>query len=517
MGEPELAIGLESDSDVAIAEAEASVSAAHRPVGTRRLFSNAVVFIGTAALQRAVAFLMLPIVTSALGPSQYGQLSVAASAMLLASILFGLGFDYAVTRLYLAKDADPERQEQVLLSTWITVGAVGFLGSIAFSVTAWLLLTPDSFLTGPQATLAFVAAAIAASTLVPLSVLRAAGRVFSFAIINLTNALASAVLIIVFVVPLHWGTIGFLSATVGASALGLVVAAFVVPLPRIRRPNPEVVRSALKLGVPLVPHFMSHWGLQLADRVVLATMVTQAQVGIYGLAGNFGLVAMIAVMGLNQAVMPTYARAAHDPRERARITHLAVLQIVGVLLICLTIALFGPIAVHLLVPSDFSGAAGLIPWITLGFGFLGVYFIPMNEVSLSVGQTSFVWVGTFTAAAVDILALFVFVPSGGVMAAAIASAVAYAVLLVWILFYRHRHRIVRHDLGAVVRAVLAFGIVYAGCVITTGSSTPVDILARAGWVLLLGPVLFLVGVVRLSDLRRALGNGLGSAPGRATS
>lgn len=500
MSDQEFALGLEGEGDLDAARVEAS-AASHGPVRTRQLFSNAMVFMAAAAFQRAIAFLLLPLTTRALDPTEYGQLAIALSAMLLAAVLFGLGFDYAVFRLYLARDADSARQERVVLSTWATVGVVGAVGAIVLSAAAWLLLAPGLSITGPEATLAFVAAAFAAGTLVPLSVLRAAGRVGAFVAVNVTIALASAGLILLCVVVLGWGPIGWLGAAVVANALGVGVAIHVVPLPRMQRFDPGIVRGALKVGVPLLPHFASHWALQLADRLVLATLVTDSKVGLYSLAGNFGLVAMIAVQGLNQAVMPTYARAAHDHTERARLAHLAVLQVVAVSLICITVALFGPLAVHLLLPADYGGAAALIPWITLGYAFLGFYFIPMNEVSLSVGRTGWIWVGTASAAAVDILALFIFVPSGGIMAAAVASAAAYVVLLTWLLLYRHRHGIVKHDVGGLLRAVGGLALVYAGAVATTGSSDVGDLFARAAWMLLVPVVMLALGIVSWDDAR----------------
>lgn len=335
--------------------------------------------------------------------------------------------------------------------------------------------------------------------------LRASARVASYAAINLTIAFGSAALVLLWVVALDWGPLGFLAAMTVANAAGVLVAIRVVPLPSLRRIDLDIVRSGLRVGGPLIPHFASHWALQLADRVVLATLVTTSLVGVYSLAGNFGLVAMIAVQGLNQAVMPTYARAAHDERERARLPHLAVLQAAAVLGICIAVALFGPLAVHLLLPTDFGGAAPLIPWITLGYAFLGLYFIPMNEVSLAVGRTTMIWIGTASAAALDIVALFIFVPASGIMAAAVASAGAYGILLGWLLLYRRRHGIVRHDVSALVRTAGGMGMVYAAAIITTGSSTVVDLLARMGWMLLLPIVLLALGVVKWQDARRAIG------------
>jgi O-antigen/teichoic acid export membrane protein len=506
MGEPELALGLEAEPD--FAEAELDVTSTRGPAHGGRLFSNAVVFVATAAFQRAVAFLLLPLTTRALGPDQYGQLSVALSVMLLSTVLFTLGFDYAIFRLYLARDAGQVRREQVVFSTWAGVGVAGGVGTLVLSAVAWLVVGPGWTVTWYDVALALLAAAFAAGTLLPLSVLRAETRVRAFAAVNLAIALATTVLILAFVVVFGWGPVGWLVATALASALGVAVAMKVVPLPPRHRFDFGIVRQAFAFGAPLLPHFASHWMLQMADRVVLATLVTDSQLGVYSLAGNFGLAAMIGVQGLNQAVMPTYARASHDEGERGSLVQLTVVQVLAVGVICAAVALLSPPVIHLVLPADFGGAARLVPWIALGYAFLGLYFIPMNEVSLMVGQTKWIWIGTASAATINIAALFIFVPAGGILAAAIASAGGYAVLPVWLLLYRRRHQLVRHDPMPIAKSIVAVAGVYFAAVATTGSTTVLDLVVRAAWLFLCTPaVLISLKVFSLGDARRAISAG----------
>ena len=73
----------------------------------------------------------------------------------------------------------------------------------------------------------------------------------------------------------------------------------------------------------------------------------------------------------------------------------------------------------------------------MGYGFLGLYSIPMNGATLMAGRGRFAWVATVGSAGLNIALLFVFVPNYGIKAAAIASAVGYLVLLVTISIYAH--------------------------------------------------------------------------------
>ena len=111
--------------------------------------------------------------------------------------------------------------------------------------------------------------------------------------------------------------------------------------------------------------------------------------------------------------------------------------ILTVMLTTCALLVAGPF-IDAVLPPDYTGAVGLYPWIAIGMLFFGLYLIPMDALALSSGRTRWIWLIT-GAAAISNVALNVYlVPRYGSLACAIATAVAYAILLAGVYAYARR-------------------------------------------------------------------------------
>jgi O-antigen/teichoic acid export membrane protein len=426
------------------------------------------VYAGAAALPRAIGFLLLPAYTRALGPADYGTVSLLFSIGTAAGILFTLGLDTAVFRTYFALAADPERQRDFVASAWrllvvLPVACAGVAGGLT-----WLTVDSGRF-SGPAMLLSFESAAVnVAATTVPLAVLRADQRLRPYLLVTVTSALGTSGLTLLFVVGFDGGVVGWLGATVVANAIALVVAALVVPLHARRAFDVPLTAQSVRFGLPLLPHFLGHWALQLADRSVLAGLVTADALGVYSLAANLALPTMIVVQSLNQGFMPTYARVGAGRGAHRELEPVVLLQVTLVTFVCVTAALLAPPLVSVMAPAAYAEAGSLTAWIVLGYAFLGLYYVPMNGLSLGAGITKHVWIATVAAASTNIGLLFCLVPSGGLRAAAIASSVGYAVLLCGVYVYARRPgNPVVYRWGAIGLRVAVGLAVYAAAALAT--------------------------------------------------
>jgi O-antigen/teichoic acid export membrane protein len=437
------------------------------PAKGRPLVSAAVYGLAGAS-QRALGLLLLPLYTRALSPSQYGDLSVILSVNTAAVILLAFGQDAALFRTYFKLEDDKPAQANFVSSAWTLLICTSGVGVLLLTLIAWPILAGSRISLGDMALGLCSAGMIVISTTVPLTVLRAEQRLKAFMTLTVFSAVATTSLTVIYVVVLDTGVTGWLVAALAANAMTAVVAMLIVPF-HLPRPFDRLrVRGALKLGVPLMPHFISHWALQLADRAVLTGLVSAAAVGVYSLTSNLALPALIAVQSLNQGFMPMYARAAHRTEQRGGLPAVATTQLLISAALCLACALVLPPLVTVIAPASYTGAATLIPWLVLGYAFVAAYFLPMNGLSLVLGKTTFVWVSTAFAAALNITLILVFTPHYGLKAAAIASAVGYFALLVGTTLYARWHKSpvtiqpVRGGLG-----LLALGAAYPAIALTT--------------------------------------------------
>lgn len=452
-------------------------------VATRGL-RNAGVYALAAAIQRALTFLLLPLYTHALTPAEYGRLSVVLTITTAASILFSLGLDYGLFRAFFRLASDPTHQREFVESVWsFLIGVVlASAGLISVLVGPWL--GSSGTVRGPELVLGLVGIALfVAATTVPLSLLRAQERLRDYLILNAVLASTTSIFTVTFVVVLDEGVQGWLIAVLLANAVSLLAALVVIPWRVPRRFRRDDVREAVILSLPLVPHFAGHWGLQLANRAVLAGIVSTSTVGIYSLAATLAMPAMILVQSLNLGFMPSYASAGVRSDERSHLRGIVTLQASMALALCLAVALLAPCVVSLLVDPSYAPASPVIPWITLGFAFLGLYYIPMNGLGLGAGRTRFVWIATMFAAVTNLALLYLLVPNYGIKSAAIASAVGYLVLLAAVGWHsRHPDNPVTYDWRKLIVTVAVIAGAYAGATLTSDASSVLDVVVRLLWI-----------------------------------
>lgn len=446
------------------------------------------------AVQRAIGIFMLPFYTRAISPSQYGELGILLSVYAAVSVLYSAGLEPWIVRSYFQMSADPERRQEQIDSVWRFLVVYPLIASLALAAAVWPFLGSSGSVSGLDFSLMLLASAIGTTaTTLPLAVLRARQDLRGYLWITIVTALGTPAVTAVFVVLLHEGVRGWFLALVIVNLAAFATSLVVVPWRPRARLNWRIVGAAVLFSLPLVPHFISSWALQLADRLVIAGIVSNAQLGIYSLASNLASPILLLMQALNQGFIPTYARAGAEAGHEKELYDLVALQITVVIGLTLAGAMFGMSAVSLLTPSGYHSAAPLVPWIVLGYGFVGLYYVPMNGATVGAGRRNFAWVASGSSAVVNVGLLLLLVPKYGVYSAAVASAIGYLVLLVLMAIWAHaRHNPVRYDWVQIGQA-LAFGIVaYVGAALTVPQAPLATIGVQLAWFLA-----FAVGIAML--------------------
>ncbi len=480
--------------------AEFAASAVNSDLASPTLGSalrSGAVYVVMAAFQRGIIFLLLPVYTRVLDPAAYGRLSVLLAIATLASIVLGCGMDTAFFRGYFALRDDPEQQRRFVTTVWTFLLVVPPAAAALLTLVAVPIFANSKVVPAGELALALAGAAIFVSaTVVPLALLRAEERLRDFVVLTAVTGVATAGFTLVAVVVLNGGVMGWLVAVVAANVVTLAVAAGLIPLRLHTGIDRTLLRGALALGLPLIPHVLSHWGLGISNRLALTGIVSPSEVGIYALAANIALPVAIVMQSMGNAFMPSYARAATEEAALAGLRRVIIVQFLLVLAIATLGTLLGPIAVRYLAPPEYSAAADLVPWLAAGYGFLGLYFLPMNAVVLTEGRSGKVWIATAVAAGVNLACLFAFVPVFGLVGAAMSVTVGYLVLLVGIGIYsRGPGNPVRYEWARLARGFLVFVAVYIAAVVTSGDYTLEDLGIRLAWLVVLPALLILARVV----------------------
>ncbi len=417
------------------------------------------------ALAKGVQFLLIPLYTAYLPREDYGVLGVFVATIWLLYHGLGLGMNSGATHFYYRFEETSERR-RFYGTMWIALGlsagfiilvmdrvGVAFAGDVFPNVpfdpharvvlwTAWLQIT---------------------FRIIPSAVFRVSENARSFLVSSLVTVFATLGFTVWYVVGKDMGLLGALLGTFHATLLAGMVT-FVLML-RYVRPAFVLshIKQAVRYGLPLVPHNLAHWVLGLSDKIIIGKLAGPAAVGLYYLGYQFASAFQVLIVAINAAVSPHYARAATDGRGNSGLTQLATYYVLVCAVIGLGITLLAPSFIELLTPPEYHDAQRVIPWVIAGVFMLGLYYVPMNFVTITAGRTGLVAPITLTCGAASIGLNVLFVPMYSFMAAAVTKLITYSLLFLGILWMKLRTDVdgtMRYELSRIGKILLAVGVIH---------------------------------------------------------
>ena len=406
-----------------------------RPSGVgsalRKLVGASAVYGLGSVLVRGLAFLLLPLYTRYLSPAEYGIVALTVTCTVVLGLLYPLGLRGAVSRTYYEGGTVEERRERVgtlWIAMILSAAAMALLLDRAGPSLAAALLPEVPF--HPYLRLAVWTAFLGVLGLTPLVLLQAQERPLAFVLLTLWTALATTVATVWLVVK-GGGAAGYLQgALVGAGLAAIPYLALTMgqirPVFRMR-----VLLPALAFGLPLVPHALAGWALEMSDRAILTRLIPLHDVGVYSLGYQLGAAMGLVTTAFNAAWVPFLFGTLKDEGEAAhpKLARLVTYYAVALCFVGLGWALLVEHAMALLAGPQFRDAYRITPWVVGGYIFGGLYLIPTNLLFWR-RQTRVIPLITLAAGAANVGLNLWLVPRYGAIAAAWSTLAAYALLLV---------------------------------------------------------------------------------------
>ncbi len=407
-----------------------------------RLVRGAGLYAIGSALPRGVAFLLLPVYASAMLPESFGVYSLALTLIGLLAVVYRLGLDGALMRLHfdMVERHRPALYRSLAMVTGAAVVGGTILVGIGLAVGFDFLLPGVPF--APIGLLILAVAALSAFGYIPTSLFRAAeqpGRFLAFSVAAAAAGIgATAYFLLVARLEVSGALLGQLAAAVFVAGFSLVA------LLRLRGGGPEwsLARAGLAFGIPLVPHGLAGWVLNLSDRwliglfIGLPAVAAQAAVGVYSFGYLIGQVPAIAAISFNAAWTPTFFQRGGSSAGPRLLRETTTLSLGGLSLIVAGIAVLSPIAAGLLARGDWGSQALVMADVSAIVAFsalpYGLYFMLVGTLFLRK-QTRGLPFLTVGSAAAGIGANLLLIPGLGIIGAAWATLGSYAVLagLTW--------------------------------------------------------------------------------------
>jgi len=396
----------------------------------RKLATHSAVYGAADVFTNVVTVLLLPLYIKFLTTEDIGNLALLILFSTFAKVVFRLGLDAGFFRIHYGLKTEAERRA---LASTVSLFAAGvgalLLAAVAAAarpITGWLFgATPV-----PMSWVVLVAADIAAGTLafVPLALLRIQDRPALFSTFSVTRHTVNIVLKVV-LVRSGWGVTGILWSDLTAT---IVFSLALLPT-LVRHAAPAfsvpLLGETLRFGVPKVPHGLLLQVQNLADRKILDFFVTRGEVGLYQMGYNFGQGVKFATSAFEPAWGPFVYAQLGRPDAPTTLARVAGHVFAFFVWATLGVAILGGDLLTLLTPRNpaFRAAAPVIPVVALAYLLHGVFLLTSIGIGIERRARYYPLV-TGAAAAANVAANFVLIPRLGMMGAAWATVLSYAVM-----------------------------------------------------------------------------------------
>ena len=385
-------------------------------------------FLGQ-VLTRSLGFLLIPLYTRFLVPSDYGILAMVSSFSIVAGIFYTLGLRGSFSRFYW--DYKDDRQELGELFSTITT----FVGSISLIFTVILLFFGKGLLTpilkgipfDPYIKIGLLLAFFGVFPPFWTTLCRLRERSLTYVIFTTASFLLVTGLSIYFVVFLREGALGRLKGQLYGQIVFALLAIVLLGREIVPRVSFQKLQAALKYGLPLVPHNLSGWIMSLLDRLVLGGYHGLASVGIYNIGYSLGGVMGMVVTAFDFAYGPYFMKKLTEQGDAAKatISRVVTLWTAAMVFIAVGISAFSWELVCLMTPMNYHDAWKVAPIITSAFLFQGMYYISSSPLFYNKKFTKYIPIASFSGGGVNVLANFLLIPHYGMMGAAWATVASY--------------------------------------------------------------------------------------------
>ena len=278
---------------------------------------HSAVYLGSSILNKAIPFLLLPILTMYLSPSEYGTLAIFQLMITFHTAFIGMNLHMNVSKNFFKYSHEQIAKliGNVLfvlsLSTllfFVLVFIITLFFNDIFSIPVhWIQLMP-------------ILSFMFMVNTINLTILRNEGKAYTFGIFEIANTIVNMGVTIVLLVLFKYGWY--------SQAIGITTAYFlffIIGLIYMRKRkyfsfelDKNEIRSILNISIPLIPHVLGGVVIAMSDRLFIEKMVSIEMVGIYSIGYMFGMIVMLFTDAFIKAWSPWFYKNLANPTDEKK-------------------------------------------------------------------------------------------------------------------------------------------------------------------------------------------------------
>ena len=405
------------------------------------LVKNSVVYITSDGISRAIPFLLLPIISRYMSPSDYGILT---NYNVLTFILGTLIYDCSAGVIPVMYYKMSKEEMSVYISnmmffnTLITIICLVPIILFTRTFSEWLNLT-STFV------LSTVALAWFSSFMNTIKILwRCEEKPFSFGTFNIMFSLLSAITTIFFVVILLMGWQGRAFSQFGMSVLlGVYSMCLICRKGYFKwKFSRQYFTSVALFAIPILPHALALWAKGGADKIMLTNMCNLTENGLYSVAITWGGIASMVLTAYSNSYAPyLYKKLSIFDKDRdgtlseqIKVVKIILLSMVTIVVTVFLLYLISYVLIGFIYPDSYWDSRRYLPWVMASQVFTGFYllFVCFSHYTLN---TKALGIMTFTISMLQVIATYYFILIFGAIGVAYTSVLGSIVMFAGVAIY----------------------------------------------------------------------------------
>lgn len=386
------------------------------------------VYLIANVINKAIAFITIPIFSRMLTTGEYGIVSTYTSYVMILQYFMGLASEYTVRNAYVDyKEEIPQYMSSMFMLSCLCSGFVSlfalltnyFVVHISTSVLCICCLI-HSFMT-------YINNAMSMKLMMDNNYLK---RALFMAGPNLLSSILGIILIIL--LPNNKVIGRIIGYVIALSIFGVITLVITWRQSKVKM-SKKYWRYILKISPPLIVHGLSVMSLSQLDRIMITSMRSSAETGMYSIIYSLSMIAMSVTSAIEGIWTPWFTKK-YSNKEYATINIRAQQYLYLASFMMADIMLVAPEVLKFMTPQSYWGGIVMIPPLVLSSYFIYMYSFFVN-LELHEKTTKIIAITTLIAAICNIVLNYIFIPRYGAIAAAVATLISY--ILSFLLHYWH--------------------------------------------------------------------------------
>lgn len=406
------------------------------------LLKSSLIYTFCDAINKAVPFLILPLLSYYLAPSDYGIIANFNVLLAVVSIFIMLGVDSAIGVNYY-KFTKEELSHYIFNALLLTILVTAFILIIFFlfhPIIYEFVKVPQYYL------LLLVIMAFAATvTSINLSLWRLEEQPLKFGIYEILQTIINIGMSLLFVILYKMGWVGRVNGMLIA-ALSFGLFSFVLLYRRGYLKiniNKFYIKDILYFGLPLIPHALSFWVRSGIDRIYITKLIGESATGLYATGFQFGTLVSFLTLSFNNAFTPYLYKSLSvvDPyelnRNKAKLVKITYYGVVILIVTCVFFTICSNFILTHFFSEKYLQAKEFVLWAILSQTFQGMYLLFVNYIFF-VKRTRALASITFFCACLQLILSYLAIKEFGAIGGAYSTVVISFVNFIAVAFLSNK-------------------------------------------------------------------------------